>query len=711
MVAVLSGCGGSSSEPLDASTPILAVTDSGGMTVETLTLSQTSVGQSSTANLRVTNTGSGATGLLAISINGAAANDFVLDNALSTCAGKVLAANESCDVVVSFRPTAAGERSASLAIASTPGGSHTVQMIGLAVMPDLHFNPTSLAFGRLEIGQSAQTTIELRNDGSGPAPIDAIAIAGAGFSKGFSTCGSTLAAGTSCDITIHAAPQSLGALAGTVSVTSAGTGYSGGLAVNGARKVTVVTSGTGSATLSSSPVGIDCGTTCSALFEGPVTLTAAPGASSQITSWSVAGCAQASSCVVPADVTPITVTLSVALTGSSSVNIVFAGDGTGEVQVRKQGTGVIATCFASCPVPVDAGDEITIRASTFSTFGGLAGCTSIQTAECSLTVPVGTSTVTSTFTKHAKEGWTRLIPGTTPRAASFDGSGNLIVGSSTKLTKLAPGGSTLWALDLAVTALETGPSDTIYLVTSAGVLKKLAADGTELWSRATSAVCPQGHAVAVGADGAVAVRLANAVSRWDTAGTASWTKTLAVTSNYWCSAGIDGSGNVLVDIADLDSGESTSLRRFAPDGTELTVVPDVSPEYAGMLSTSPLGSYVVCTSGHGNSHIVGPGVASNVMISGSGYASNWCAIAGTEVGWVYMQDEAGPGLPFAWEARRYMTGSVQTMAVARPILRTSVDRYGTLVQKLAGGSSGRMAVVGHYYGITSESAWVQVFEQ
>ncbi|MEJ7603016.1 MAG: hypothetical protein WKG01_34330, partial [Kofleriaceae bacterium] len=179
----------------------------------------------------------------------------------------------------------------------------------------------------------------------------------------------------------------------------------------------------------------------------------------------------------------------------------FAGTGTGEVQVRKSGVGVLATCFADCPVPVQPGDMISIRASTFSGFGGFSGSCTSATAECFYTVPGGASTITATFQKDAKEQWTRLLPGAVPHAAAYDGSDNLIVASTNKLTKLGPTGSTIWTLDLDVASLETGPSDTIYIVTN-NLLKKLDSAGAEIWSRTASGTCTRGHAVAVASDGA-----------------------------------------------------------------------------------------------------------------------------------------------------------------------------------------------------------------
>jgi len=64
--------------------------------------------------------------------------------------------------------------------------------------------------------------------------------------------------------------------------------------------LTVKKAGTGSGTVTSSPAGIDCGSTCSAGFEEgtKVTLTAAPASGSTFTGWSGGGCSGSGSCVV-----------------------------------------------------------------------------------------------------------------------------------------------------------------------------------------------------------------------------------------------------------------------------------------------------------------------------------------------------------------------------------------------------------------------------
>ena len=64
--------------------------------------------------------------------------------------------------------------------------------------------------------------------------------------------------------------------------------------------LTVIKSGSGSGTVSSSPAGIDCGATCAATFAGAtsVTLTPTPASGSTFAGWSGGGCSGTASCQV-----------------------------------------------------------------------------------------------------------------------------------------------------------------------------------------------------------------------------------------------------------------------------------------------------------------------------------------------------------------------------------------------------------------------------
>lgn len=94
--------------------------------------------------------------------------------------------------------------------------------------------------------------------------------------------------------------------------------FAGGSAIQ--HTLTVNKGGSGSGTVTSSPSGINCGSTCSHAFDGGtmVTLTATPAAGSAFAGWSGGGCLGAGSCQIALNAdTEVTATFSVEGSGGS----------------------------------------------------------------------------------------------------------------------------------------------------------------------------------------------------------------------------------------------------------------------------------------------------------------------------------------------------------------------------------------------------------
>ena len=157
--------------------------------------------------------------------------------------------------------------------------------------------------------------------------------------------------------------------------------------------LTIVRTGSGGGTVTSSPAGIACGATCAANFtEGAVvTLTAAQGPTSTFAGWSGGGCSGTGSCVVTlAAATTVTATFT---RTQYTLAVSRAGTGTGTVTSAPAGINCGATCNAS----YDADTVVTLTATPggTSTFGGWSGaCTG--TGSCVVTLSAARS-VTATF--------------------------------------------------------------------------------------------------------------------------------------------------------------------------------------------------------------------------------------------------------------------------------------------------------------------------
>ena len=187
---------------------------------------QVEVGTSSTA-MQVTLSNTNAT---AIAISGVVVPaPFVL---ASNACGSSLAANSSCQLNVEFAPTQTGSAAATMTI-TDDAGTQAVALSGTgAAVPTDTLSPSSLVFSGTVVGQlSPAQAVTLTN--SGGVALSSIAITVAGPFQASSNCGTQLAAGSSCAISVVFAPTATGAATGSLTVADA------------LRSQTVALSGTG----------------------------------------------------------------------------------------------------------------------------------------------------------------------------------------------------------------------------------------------------------------------------------------------------------------------------------------------------------------------------------------------------------------------------------------------------------------------------------
>ncbi len=157
----------------------------------------------------------------------------------------------------------------------------------------------------------------------------------------------------------------------------------------------VTRAGSGTGTVTSTPGGISCGSTCTASFASgaAVTLSAAAASGSTFSGWSGAGCSGTSTCTVS-----MTTAQSVTATFTSqvttyAVTVTKSGAGAGTVTSTPSGVNCGSTCSAS----FSSGSSVTLTAApaSGSTFGGWSGACS-GTGSCILSMTAARS-VTATF--------------------------------------------------------------------------------------------------------------------------------------------------------------------------------------------------------------------------------------------------------------------------------------------------------------------------
>jgi hypothetical protein len=242
---------------------------------------------------------------------------------------------------------------------------------------------------------------------------ETLAVAKGGSGTGTVTSApSGISCGTTCS---HAFDQgTVVTLTATASSSSRFTGWSGaGCSGTGTCKMTLSQSealtanfvaertlkvghtGTGSGTVTSSPAGIACGTSCSHAYDQgtKVTLTARPAAGSRFVRWSGGGCGSKTTCVVT-------------LTQSTVVNARWGAQATLTVTRVGSGVGIVTSephgidCSTRCSAVFDVGTKVKLTAKPAhgSRFAGWSGAGCAGTQPCRLTLSQA-STVTADFAR------------------------------------------------------------------------------------------------------------------------------------------------------------------------------------------------------------------------------------------------------------------------------------------------------------------------
>jgi trimeric autotransporter adhesin len=188
-----------------------------------LTFANQNLGTNSTAQtITLSNTGGASMTGIAISITGTNAGDFAQTN---TC-GTSVAANANCTISVTFTPSATGARSASVTVTDNASGSpQAIALTGTGVAPMVSFSSNSVTFPDQFVGTSSGTaqTVTLTNKGTAALTIPANGITLTGTNVGdfvqTNTCGTSVAAGANCTISVNFTPSASGARSASVTIT------------------------------------------------------------------------------------------------------------------------------------------------------------------------------------------------------------------------------------------------------------------------------------------------------------------------------------------------------------------------------------------------------------------------------------------------------------------------------------------------------------
>ena len=167
---------------------------------------------SSSKTVTVKNSGSGPLSIGSITASG----DFTQTN---NC-GSSLAASSSCTINVSFAPRAVASITGALTIVDSASTSpQIVKMTGTAVAP-LTFSPTGLTLPSVAVGSTSSATVTVTNKQNSAISLTPTPTADYTVTGG--TCASSLAASSSCTITVTFTPQYKGSIKGALDIYNSG---------------------------------------------------------------------------------------------------------------------------------------------------------------------------------------------------------------------------------------------------------------------------------------------------------------------------------------------------------------------------------------------------------------------------------------------------------------------------------------------------------
>ncbi|HZX56974.1 MAG TPA: choice-of-anchor D domain-containing protein, partial [Ilumatobacteraceae bacterium] len=170
---------------------------------------------SAARTVTVTNNGGANLVISATALGGTNANQFART---TTCA--TVAPGASCTINVTFRPTTAGAKTASLSITHNAAGSpSTVALTGTGVSVAT-VSAGALNFGATRINTTRTSTITVTNTGTAALTISSVATSGAPFTATLGTCTGSIAAGRTCRVNVTFAPTAIQAYTGTLTITS-----------------------------------------------------------------------------------------------------------------------------------------------------------------------------------------------------------------------------------------------------------------------------------------------------------------------------------------------------------------------------------------------------------------------------------------------------------------------------------------------------------
>jgi hypothetical protein len=216
-ITITSNAAGSPSLVTLSGTGTTGTTAAAALTVTptTIAFGSVAVGSEQTQTVHVENTGNETATISKLTISGTGVS------LSGMTAPTTLAAGQTVNLTVAYKPVAAGTLTASLAIASNATDPNVVVGINAtATSSTLAATPSSVSFGNVVVGSNTTQTIRLQNIGTSEVKISAITPSVSSIAISGVTTPINLAPGTSATLTAAYKPTAAGSVTGKITVTS-----------------------------------------------------------------------------------------------------------------------------------------------------------------------------------------------------------------------------------------------------------------------------------------------------------------------------------------------------------------------------------------------------------------------------------------------------------------------------------------------------------
>jgi len=186
------------------------------------------VGSNQTASVTLSNAGGTDLTVNQATLSGAGFSTSNLALPLTLHAGGTASLN------VTFAPTGSGNFNGTVTFATNSTSNVALPISGTGVANgQLTANPSSLAFGSIQVGNSSKQSETLTNSGGTSVTISQANVSGIGFALSGLTVPVTIAANQSVTFNVSFAPTTAGAASGTLAITSDAPGSPLNLALSG----------------------------------------------------------------------------------------------------------------------------------------------------------------------------------------------------------------------------------------------------------------------------------------------------------------------------------------------------------------------------------------------------------------------------------------------------------------------------------------------